>query len=208
MLDHYIVILQIRFVDGLILWFRIFFGQENLYRHKGAVFLQYFSDTVLIGKLQAVIIQIQGHRGSHFCLGSFVHLIVCAALAYPVYRLCALFIGKGIDMHFISNHERRIESQSKVADHIVFCSFVFIFLQKFGGSGKCDLCNVFLHLFCRHTDTVIGKFQCLLFWIYFHLNGWLIPVRKLVLPHHIQFFQLRDGVTSIGYHFTHENIMV
>src|SRR5699024_2454351 len=61
MLDHYIVILQIRFVDGLILWFRIFFGQENLYRHKGAVFLQYFSDTVFIGKLQAVIILVQGH---------------------------------------------------------------------------------------------------------------------------------------------------
>jgi len=60
-LDHYIVILQIRLINGFILRIRIFSGQEYLHRHERTIFLQHLSDTVLIGKLQAVVIEVEGH---------------------------------------------------------------------------------------------------------------------------------------------------
>ena len=105
MLDDYIIFFQIRLIDGLILRFRIFLGKEDLNRHEGTVFLDDFSYTVLIGKFQAVFIQVQCHGGSYLCLGAIFHLIFRAAIAYPVNRGSAFLIRQRVNMHFIRYHE-------------------------------------------------------------------------------------------------------
>ena len=58
-------------------------------------------------------------------------------------------------MDLIRNHERRIKTKSKVADHIVFCRLV---LQEFRRAGECDLRNILFYLFGCHTKTVIDEF--------------------------------------------------
>ena len=111
-------------------------------------------------------------------------------------------------MHFIRYHERRVKSKSKVADHIVFCRLIFIFLKELGCTGKCDLGDVFFYLICCHTDTVIDEFQCLLFRIDHNVNLRLVILRHAVFAHHIQLFQLCNGVASVWNHLTEENVMV
>ena len=100
-------------------------------------------------------------------------------------------------MHFIRYHERRVKSKSKVADHIVFCRLIFIFLKELCCTGKCDLGDVFFYLIRCHTDTVIDEFQCLLFRIDYNVNLRLVILRQAVFAHHIQLFQLCNGVASV-----------
>src|SRR5699024_1662662 len=89
------------------------FGQENLYRHKRAVFLKDFSCAVLICKSKAVVIQEQGDLCTHSRLAAVLHLVLCTALAGPVYRHCSLLIGKSIDLYLVCNHKCRIKSKTK-----------------------------------------------------------------------------------------------
>ena len=111
-------------------------------------------------------------------------------------------------MHFIRHHKCRIEAQSEVADHVILRRLVLIFLQELCCAGKCDLGNILLHLVSGHTKTIIDKLQRLFLRVDLHLDRRLIVVRKLVLTHHIQLFQLGDRVASIGNHLTDENIMI
>ena len=208
MFDHFIVIFQISFINGLIFRFCICLGKEDFYRHKGTIFFQNFSHSVFICKLQTVLIQIQCHSGSDFLFAAFFHLILCSAVAYPVYRLCPFFIGKGIDMYFVSYHECRIESKTEVSDHIILCCLIFIFFKELCCSGKCDLCNVFFYFIGCHSKTIICKFQSLFFWIDFNFDRRFIIIRQLVFTHHIQFLQFCDCITSVGYQLTCENIVI
>ena len=84
-----------------------------------------------------------------------------------------------------------------MADHVVLCRLVFVLFQKLSRSGKSDLSNVLLYFFCRHTNSVVNKLQRLFFRVYYYMNLRLVVLRKVVLAHHIQLFQLCDGVTSV-----------
>ena len=125
-----------------------------------------------------------------------------------MYRSRPFLIGKRINLHLISNHERRIESQTEMSDHIILCSLVLIFLKELCRAGKCDLSDIFLHFIRCHTKTIIDKLHRLLFRIDDHFNLRLISLREFILSHHVQFFQLCDRVASIGYHLTYKNIMI
>ena len=65
MLYHHVIIAKIRLVNSLIFLFGIRLGYINRNRHKGTVFLQYFSCPVFISKFQTVFIQEQGYLRTH-----------------------------------------------------------------------------------------------------------------------------------------------
>ena len=111
-------------------------------------------------------------------------------------------------MHFVRNHKCRVESQTKMSDHLIICRFIFIFLKELGCSGKCDLCDIFFYLFRSHSQTIINKLQRLLFRIHQYLDLAFVIVRKLIFSHHIQLFQLRDRIAAIGNELSHKNVMI
>ena len=51
-----IIVTQIGFIDRLIFLFSVLIREENLGRHEGTVFFQNFTDSVLVGKFQAVFV--------------------------------------------------------------------------------------------------------------------------------------------------------
>ena len=83
-LYHHVIIPDILRIDGLKLLLRIGLGQENLHRHKGAILVQHFPHPVFIGKLQAILRQIQSDFRTHFRPLARRHLKVNAALTLPV----------------------------------------------------------------------------------------------------------------------------
>ena len=105
MLYDLVCIQQVLLVYRLIFRLCIRLGQEDLDRHKGTVLLQHLSRAVLVGKLQAVLVQEQSNLRTYSRLVSILHLILCAALACPVDRNCAFLIGKCINLHFIRHHK-------------------------------------------------------------------------------------------------------
>ena len=172
-----IILLQIRLVNGLVLRLCIRLTKEDLYRHEGTIFLKHFSYPVLIGELDAVIVQIQGDLCSYAFLAAFVHLVLCAAVADPVHRRRPIFIRKSINMHFVRYHERRVETEPEMTDHIVLCRLVLIFLKEFCRSGERDLCDILFYLFGCHTKPVIGEFQRLLFRVHLYLDRRFVVIR-------------------------------
>ncbi len=44
-----------------------------------------------------------------------------------------------------------------MTDDLLLTCLVLVLLQEVGSTGKSDLCDIFLHFFCRHTKTVIDK---------------------------------------------------
>ena len=208
MLNDLVRIKDVLFIDRLIFRFCILFCKEDLNRHKGTIFFQNLSCPVLICKFQTIFIQEQCDLCSHFRLAAVLHLVLCTALAYPVYRHSPIFVRKCIDMHFVRNHKCRVESQTKMSDHLIICRFIFIFLKELGCSGKCDLCDIFFYLFRSHSQTIINKLQRLLFRIHQYLDLAFVIVRKLIFSHHIQLFQLRDRIAAIGNELSHKNVMI
>ena len=208
MLYNSICVKNIILVDCVILRLCICLGEEDLYRHERTISLKHFSCTVLVCKFKTILIQEQCDLTSNCCLISFLHLILCTALTCPVYRLCAFFIRKSINLNFVCYHECRIESKSEVSNHLIVCCLVFIFLKELCCTGKCDLSNILLNFLSCHTKSVIDKLHCFLFWIDNYFNLRFIIFREFIFSHHVQLFQLSDRITSVGYEFTYKDIMI
>ena len=111
-------------------------------------------------------------------------------------------------MYFVRHHESGVEAKAEVTDHVILCRLVLVFLQELCGSGESDLGDVLLHLAGCHSHTVVDEFQCLVLRADDHTDPGLVVIRKLVLSHHIQLFQLGDGVASVGDHLTDKDIVV
>ena len=203
-----ICIKNIILIDCVILRLCICLGKEDLCWHERAISLKYFSCTVFICKLKAVLIQIQCDLCSDCCLISFLHLILSAAFACPVYRFRTFFIGKRINLNFVRNHKCRIKAQAKVTDDLIFVCLILILIQEILRTGKCDLVDILVYLFLGHTKSVIDKLHCLLFRVDNYFNLRFVSFRKLIFSHHIQLFQLCDRITSVGYEFTYKDIMI
>ncbi len=136
-----------------------------------------FPGTVLVGELQAVLVQEQGDLGTDLCAGSLGHIVLGAAVAFPVNRLCALLIGQSIDMNLVRYHEGRVKAQSEMTDDLIVIGLVLVFLQEIRRAGKGDLVDVFLHFVCRHTKSGIDEFQCFLLRVYDHADAVLMSLR-------------------------------
>ena len=208
MLNDLIVFLQIGFRNNLRLRGGSLFGQEDLYRHKGAVFFQRLADLVLVCVLQAVLVQMKRDGGSDFFAVSGSHGVLGAAVALPVHRFRAFLEGKRINIHLVSDHECGIEAQSEVSDDLILIRLVLIFLQEFCRAGKSDVRDILYDLFRGHADTVINKLQCLFLIIDQDVYFRLVAFRKFCLSDGIQFFSLGYGITAVGNQLTDENILI
>ena len=182
---------------------KVYFG-----RHEGTVFLNNLSCLVFIAEFQYIFIDKQGDLRSNLCLVTFCHGKFCTAITFPVNSLRTLFIGKGINVYLISYHKCRIKAKSEMANDLVIICLVLIFTDEVCRSGKSDLVDIFLHLICSHTDTIIGEGQCLCFRIHYNIDPCLIILRQLVLSHHIQLLQLRDRITAVRDQFSVKDIVI
>ena len=208
MLYNYIILGQFTLIDGFIFLLPVFFCQINVNRHKGTVFADHLTGTVLVGKLQALLIQEQGNLGTNGLLLAGYHGELRTTVTLPVYRLCSLFIGKSINMHLICYHECGIESQSKMTDNLILICLVLILCQEIRCAGKCNLVDILFHFICSHAKSVIDELQSLLIRVHQNLYLRFIFLRKCILTHHIQLLQLGDGIASVRNQFTEENIVV
>ena len=95
-----------------------------------------------------------------------------------------------------------------MTDHFICICLVFVFLKKSSRTRESDLCDVFFDFVCCHTKTGINEFHSFFFRIYDNLNRSFVIFRKSIFTHDFQFFQFGDGITSVGYQFTDENIVV
>ena len=93
--------------------------------------------------------------GSSFGFIGFFNAIFRATVTFPSYGFCLVLIGFGKHFHFITHHKGAVKTQSKMTDNIGF-TLSFIFFQKFFGAAKSYLVKVFIHLFGRHPNTLIG----------------------------------------------------
>ena len=187
MFNDNIVVSQISFVDCLILLLCICIRQINIYRHERTIFLDNLTHTVFVTEFQAFIIQKQCDLSSDCCAVAIFHIIFCTTITCPVDCCCTFFKRKSINIHFICYHKCRIESQTEMTDHLVIRCFIFILLQKFCCTRKCDLGNIFLYFISSHTNTIIDKFQSLCFRIYNDLHCRFIIIRESIFSHHFKF---------------------
>ena len=186
----------------------IFLGKINLCRHEGTIFFNNFSCLIFITEFQHILIQEQRNCSTNLCLIAFLHVKLSAAVTLPVYRLCPFLPGKRINMHFISHHKCRIKSKSEMTNDLVLVRLILILFNKVCGTGKSNLIDIFFYFIRCHTNTVIDKLQRLLFRINQHLNLPLVILGKCILTHHIQFFQLRDRITSVRDQLSEKNVMI
>ena len=128
MLYNYIVFSQFGFVDCLIFLLCIFFGEENLYRHERTVFFQNLSHSIFICKFHTLFIQKQSDFCTDGSLIAILHIILCAAVTFPMYRNSPFFIRQRVNVHFVCYHKCRIESQTKMSNDLIFVGFIFILL--------------------------------------------------------------------------------
>ena len=154
-LDHYVVGSSFRFFDRL-RCAGVLLGEIDLCGHEGAVFLDHFLSLVVVGKLNAVLGEVQCYGRAKRLPAALVHGVGAAAVTLPVYRFRAFLIGKGIDSYQIRYHERAVEAQSEVTDNLVVAGLVFIFCQESFRSGKRDVVDVLPDLVRCHADTVVG----------------------------------------------------
>ena len=95
-----------------------------------------------------------------------------------------------------------------MTDNLILIGLVLIFFKEIRRSGESNLIDILFHFLRRHADTVVNEFQRLLFRIHKHPYLCLVVIRQGTFPHHLQFLQFRDCVTSVGNKFPHENIMI
>ena len=105
-----IVILLVFRIDCLKFLRRISLLQINRIWHERAVLLDDFSCLVFVTKLQTVFVQEQSNLSTYYCSVSFLHIELCTAITFPVYRCCTFFIGKCINVYCVCYHKCRIEA--------------------------------------------------------------------------------------------------
>ena len=77
----------------------------------------------------------------------------------------------GKDFHFLSNHKGRVEPKTEVANKICTFHLAFVFLYKLFGTWEGHLVDVFVNLFCGHTNTTVDDAQRLCFFIHVNVDG-------------------------------------
>ena len=173
-------------------------GQE------ATVLAQQFFDLRIFAVFERIGRKVQYDRGPPVALlGRFLHFVFGRSFATPMYRLGALLVGAGENLHFVSDHESGVESQSEVADN----RLVLVFLHELLGARKGDLVNIALHLVGSHADASVGDRQ-----------GFGILVRRnadrqvaqvaFYVAHRGQGLEFLRGVHGVGDQLTQEDFVV
>ena len=207
-LNDLVILTQIRFVNCLVLRLGICLRQEDFVWHKCTVLFQNAAHAVLVGILQAILVQVQGYHRADFFPAAASHGILCAAVTLPVNRLCAVLERKRVNIDLICNHERRVESETKMPDDLILICLILILLQELRCTGKCDVCDVLLYFLSGHAKSVVNKCQRLRLIIHDHVNRRFVIIRQMLLANRIQLSALRNRVTRIRNHLTYENVLI
>ena len=108
-------------------------------------------------------VQEEGDLGADLVLAAFLDRILGTAVALPVYRLCVLLVGEGVDVYLVRYHECGVEAQTEVTDDLDRSLVLSLYLSRKSVAPENAIwCDVLLHLVRRHTKTVIDELQCFL----------------------------------------------
>ena len=138
-------------------------AESDLYRQELTVFLKQAFDGRVLEVLRELIVDMQNNIGTTLRLDGVLHRIFRVAFARPVNSLRVLFVRERENLHFLGNHEGRIETETEMADD-GFC-LVFVLVEELLCAGERDLVDELIHLFGRHSDTVVGDGKCLFLFI-------------------------------------------
>ena len=85
-------------------------------------------------------------------LVALLHRELGRAVALPMHGFAALLVGSGDDLHFVRDHERRVEPQTEVADD----RLILVLGHELLGAREGDLVDVAVDLVGRHADSAVG----------------------------------------------------
>ncbi len=198
-----------RSIDRLGLLNRLgFILKEDRNRHKGTILIQNLLHTIFIGKLIAVLVQIQRNLGTTLRTISVLHLKIKTFLRLPVNRSSTLHIRQGINRYLMRYHKCAIEAQTKMTDNLLLASLILVLAKEIGSAGKCDFVDILLYFISRHTDTVINKGKRLFIRIRTNDNLPRVVFRLGKFATKSKLLKLRDCVTAVRNQLTYKNIMV
>ena len=140
----------------------------------------------------------QDDLGTDFRAVTILHLVLGAAVAGPVYGLCAFFVRQGVDLYAVRYHKCRVKTKTEVSDDLVLVCLILILLEEIRRAGESDLVDVFLYFFRSHTKAVIGNGDGLILRANLYRDLSFETIRQCILTHHIQLAQLCDRITAVA----------
>ena len=200
LLDHHILGLSFGLFDD-VGHGGIGFRQIDLHGHEGAVLFKHFLCPVIVGELGAVVGQMQGDCGAEGIPLCLFQAVLASAVALPVDRGGVRLIGLCIDGDHVGDHESGIEAQAEVADDLVAAGLVLIFLKEGFRAGEGDVVDIFTDFVGGHAKAVVCYLNGLFGRVRDHVDAGRIALGKFKIAHHIQLFQLGDGIAAVGDQF-------
>ena len=163
-------------------------AESNRNGQEAAVFLQQPFDLRLLGILQCILRDVQ-HDGRAAVAGlvGLLHFELGSSGAAPMHGLRPLAERFRKDFDFVRDHERRVESQSEVADD----RLILILLHELLGTRERNLVDVLVHLLGRHAHTAVRDRQCFLLLVHGHVNRQVAQIA-------LHFTDRREGLQLLG----------
>ena len=172
-------------------------GQET------AVFFQQTFDLRLLGILQRIFREVQyDARTAVAGLVGLLHFEFGGPGAAPMHALRSLAERPGEDLHLARDHERRVESQSEVADD----RLVLVLLHELLGTREGDLVDVLVYLLGRHAHAAVRHGQRLLLLVHGHTNRQVAQL-AFGLADRREGFQLLGGIHGVRDQLAQEDFM-
>ena len=163
-------------------------AESDGHGQEAAVFLQQFADFRLLGILQRIFREVQHDgRAAVASLVGLLHLELGGSGAAPMHGLGPLAERFGEYLDLVRHHERRVESQSEVADD----GLILILLHELLGTRECDLVDVLVHLLGRHAHAAVRHGQRLLLLVRGHMDGQVAQIA-------LHFADRRKGLQLLG----------
>ena len=168
-----------------------------------AVLGQQAVDLVFVQEIFVLVVNIQDDVCSAIFFFRLFQCVFGCAVAAPFHRNGSFFIRFGDDLHFLGNHERRIETKSEVADD--GGCVVLVFFNELFCAGEGDLIDIFVDLFGSHTDTAVGDFDRIAIEADMYSQ---ISQFSFELADRSQCFQLLCCINCVRYQFTKKNFVI
>ena len=120
---HHVVLVSVNILTVLPL---LHLTRNHRNREETAILLQQCVDARLLQEFLAIVVNIEDYVRAATLLVGLGQRIFGAAVAGPLHGLGALLIAQRTDHDFLRHHERRIESESEVADDGIGSVLIFL----------------------------------------------------------------------------------
>ena len=214
-----------RLVDGLVLHRGVLggflsplrrrrrgFGHHHRHGNMVGILLDDTAYPPVIGKLFAVLLQVEGDAGTALLPGPGLYGELGLPVGFPQHALVSGFAGlAGVHFHPLGNDKRRIETDPELADEL---GILFLVpgqaFQESRGARFGDGSEVFDHLVTIHTYAVITDGDGVVLLVPGEVHGNPIvplPLQQAVIGQGLET-QLVDGITGVGDQLAQENLLV